>query len=277
MQFERVNDHMIKCLISEDDMVENGISIEDFFTRNESAMEFLHEIVRMAEEEVDYRPEGPLTSLQIAPIPDNGVAIFLTEDTQVDMKHIIDSLKKIPGANIPENIVDKIQNATATEQAEFLARFMENVKKEVAKNAADTELGLSKPESRENETAEEKPAKQKNRKEPMERAGEQKKSGFSSNLERKIFAFDSASDVLRYASAVEMPGGVESCLYKDDDHGTFYLCVERNGVTTETLAGVYLTAYEYGHYVSDRAEQMSFIKEHCECIIAEDALQKMKR
>ena len=131
MEFIRVNDHMIKCLISEADMDQYDISIEDFFSRSENAMEFLHEIVKQAEQEVDYRPEGPLTSLQIAPIPDKGIAIFLTEKPQIDLKTILQSLKKGAGIEIPDDVMEKIEQSTPREQAEFFFFFLENVHKEV--------------------------------------------------------------------------------------------------------------------------------------------------
>lgn len=259
MEFIRVNDHMIKCLISEEDMDQYDVSIEDFFTRSENAMEFLHEIVRQAEIEVDYRPEGPLTSLQIAPIPDKGVAIFLTEKPQFDLKTILQSLKKGAGVEIPDDIIKKVEQSTPKEQADFFSRFMDNIHKEMEKNMA---AGNSVEPKK-------KPSGDRAEKEFSE-------SRRPENLERKIFAFESAADVLRYAEAVEMPGDVGSSLYKDEDHGTYYLIVERKDVSVETLAGVYLTAYEYGHFVSEREEHVHFIKEHCDCIIEEDAIGKMK-
>ena len=127
---------MIKCLISEEDMDQYDVSIEDFFTRSENAMEFLHEIVRQAEIEVDYRPEGPLTSLQIAPIPDKGVAVFLTEKPQFDLKTILQSLKKGAGVEIPDDIIKKVEQSTPKEQADFFSRFMDNIHKEMEKNMA---------------------------------------------------------------------------------------------------------------------------------------------
>lgn len=265
MEFIRVNDHMIKCLISEADMDQYDISIEDFFSRSENAMEFLHEIVKQAEQEVDYRPEGPLTSLQIAPIPDKGIAIFLTEKPQIDLKTILQSLKKGAGIEIPDDIMDKIEQCTPKEQAEFFGRFMENVHKEVEKNMVWGNSVEPKAEGA---------------KELYKGKGREKNILNSletpSNLERKIFAFDNVTDVLRYAEVVEMPGDVGSSLYKDQDHGTYYLIVERRQVSVETLAGVYLTAYEYGHFVSEKEEHIHFIKEHCECVIERNAIQKMK-
>ena len=40
---------------------------------------------------------------------------------------------------------------------------------------------------------------------------------------------------------------------------------------------VYLTAYEYGKFVSEKEEQEEYIKEHCECVIAENAIGKLKK
>ena len=265
MEFMRVNDHMIKCLISEADMDQYDISIEDFFSRSENAMEFLHEIVKQAEQEVDYRPEGPLTSLQIAPIPDKGIAIFLTEKPQIDLKTILQSLKKGAGIEIPDDVMEKIEQSTPREQAEFFGRFMENVHKEVEKNMAQGNSVEPKVEgARELFQGKE---REKNVPGSVQT---------SSNLERKIFAFDSVADVMRYAEVVEMPGDVGSSLYKDWDHENYYLVVERHQVSVETLAGVYLTAYEYGHFVSEKEEHIHFIKEHCECVIQRNAIQKIK-
>lgn len=268
MEFIRVNDHMIKCLISEADMDQYDVSIEDFFSRTENAMEFLHEIVKQAEMEVDYRPEGPLTSLQIAPIPDKGIAIFLTEKPQIDLKTILQSLKKGAGIEIPDDIMDKIEQSTPKEQAEFFGRFMDNVHKEVEKNMARGNIVEPKAES----------AKEVRVGDGREMGKEESRSLLpnSSNLERKIFAFDHVADVLRYAQVVEMPGDIGSSLYKDEDRGTYYLIVERRDVSVETLAGVYLTAYEYGHFVSEKKEHIHYIKEHCSCVIRKDAIQKIK-
>ena len=116
MEFFRVNDHMVKCVISEEDMDEYDVSIEDFFTRSEHAMEFLHEVVQLASEEVGYRPQGPLTSLQIAPVKEHGLAIFLTEKPQFDLQSMIDALKTDAGIEITEDTVDQVINATEAEK-----------------------------------------------------------------------------------------------------------------------------------------------------------------
>jgi len=236
MEFIRINENMVKCVISEADMDEFDVSLEDFFTRSEQAMEFLHEIVKLAAEEVDYKPQGPLTSLQIAPMEDKSIAIFLTENSQ----------------------------------AEFFQKFMNNVHEAVEKNLSS---GNSVPPRQEDSFAKilDQAIKMSNEKQKNDT-----KDGQAKNLEVRVFAFDSVSDVLTFAQMTECDENLQTSLYKDEDHNTYYLIAERNGVKTKELATFYLTACEYGHNVTDKEEHVKFIKEHNKCIIEENAIGKMK-
>ena len=246
MEFFRVNEHMVKCVVTEEDMDQYDVSIEDFFTRSENAMEFLHVIVQQASEEVGYKPQGPLTSLQIAPVEEHGLAIFLTEKPQFDLKTVINALKKDAGIAIPDEVFDQVERATDEERTELFQKFLQNIHKELEKGL-DASIRTNSDGTR-----------------------------HLVSLDRKIFAFDKVSDLFGYVKAVELPKEVGSSLYKDQDHDTYYLIVDRNESEAGTLAGVYLTAYEYGHFVSEKAEHALFIKEHCECLIAENAIGKLK-
>ena len=270
MEFIRINDNMIKCIITEDDMSEFDVSLEDFFTRSEQAMEFLHEVVKLAAEEVDYKPQGPLTSLQIAPMENKSIAIFLTEKPQVDLNTILNGLKKGAGIEIPEDVIDKVKNSTLDEQANFFQKFMENVHEAVEKNLA---AGNSVPPRQEDSFAKilDQAIRMSN-----EKNAKNAKEGQAKNLEVRVFAFDQISDVLAFALMTECDEALQTSLYKDEDHGTYYLIAERNGVKTRELATFYLTACEYGHNVTDKEEHVKFIKEHNTCIIEENAIGKMK-
>lgn len=248
MEFIRINDNMVKCLVSDADLEQYDVSIEDFFTRTENALDFIHEIMRIAQQEVDYKPDGPLTSLQIAPTPDKGLAIFLTEKSQVDLKTILQNLRKGLGVEISDSVMKKVENSTPGEQADFMKKLGENLHKEIQKNVAKEKVAKI----------------------------EQPQEKHISNLEHKVFAFDRLTDVLGYAKAVEMPGEVGSSLYKDSMNGIYYMMIERKNVSVQTLAGVYLTAYEYGQFVSEKKEYADYIREHHECIIEEDAIVKLK-
>ena len=53
MKFTRINKDTVNCIITEDDLDEQGIKLEDLFERKKEAMDFLHEVVERASEEVD--------------------------------------------------------------------------------------------------------------------------------------------------------------------------------------------------------------------------------
>ncbi len=254
MEFYRVNENLVKCLVTEEDMEQYDVKIEDFFSKSENALLFIQEVVKMAAKEVDYRPNGLLTSLQIAPIPENGIAIFMAENNEMDTDVTLRLLKKA-GVKIPEEVMKEIGKIKPGERAGFVKKLMKNIQKEIAKdmgvNQDDALYEQSKITDLQLES--------------------------TSNLERKIFAFDSVGDVLSYVNAVEMPEEIESSLYKDPIKGKFYMLLVRKDVSVQTLAGVYLTAYEYGQFVSEKEEQAEYIKEHYECVIAENAIGKLKR
>ena len=260
MEFYRVNDHMVKCLVTEEDMEQYDIKIEDFFSKNENALMFIQEVVKMAAREVDYKPSGMMTSLQIAPIPDKGIAIFLTEDEEVNVDLALRLMKKA-GVDIPEDVLKGVTNSSPDKRADFVKNLIKNLHNEAMK-----EMGLT------SDSAHNKPAGQNkvvDRNNPKQER--------ISNLERKVFVFETIRDVIAYTNAVEMPEEIESSLYKDPKTGNFYMLLERKEVSVQTLAGVYLTAYEYGKFVSEKEEQEEYIKEHCECVIAENAIGKLKK
>lgn len=258
MEFIRVNDELVKVVITAEDMDAYDVSLEDLFARKEKAVDFLHEIVRQAQEAVNYSPDGPMTSLQIAPIEDQGLAIFLSEKQQFNLHHFLKNLQHKTGVDIPEGILSQVAQSSAMEQLEMFGKLMENAKKEAAK-AKDTQ-------------SDELERMTKDGKVLVGKDGSRRMV----SLERKIFAFDSLDALLRYGDIVELPQDIDSRLYKDDDHGTYYLVIERKEAAVESLAGVYLSAYEYGHFVSEREEHAMFIAEHCDLLIGEKAIQKMK-
>lgn len=265
MEFFRVNDNMIKCIISEADMDEYDVSIEDFFTRSENAIEFLRVIVEQAAEEVGYKPQGPLTSLQITPVDQRGLAIFLPETPQLELSNFLKNLQKGAGIKIPDDVMDMVESASDEDRMSMFEKFMNNIHKEIEKGFVREN---SVPPKKEGPSF----------KEVFDQAVRTDKDGTRRivSLDRKIFAFTKLSDIMDYAKAVELPVEIGSSLYKDTDHDTYYLIVDRNEAEAGTLAGVYLTAYEYGHFVSEKAEQALFIKEHCQCLIEENAIGKLK-
>ena len=81
MEFKRINKDTVTCIITEDDMDEQGIKLEDLFEKKKEAMDFLHDVMKKAEEEVDYKPTGSFMPMQITVLPDHSISLTLSKVT----------------------------------------------------------------------------------------------------------------------------------------------------------------------------------------------------
>ena len=44
MTFKRIDESTIRCIVTEEDMAENGLELDDFFTQSDKAQDFLREL-----------------------------------------------------------------------------------------------------------------------------------------------------------------------------------------------------------------------------------------
>ena len=65
MKFVRINEYTVNCILTADDLEEQGIRIEDLLKKEEGSMEFLHGIIERATEEVGFHPDGNVLPMQI--------------------------------------------------------------------------------------------------------------------------------------------------------------------------------------------------------------------
>ena len=55
MRFKRIDVDTVRCIISEEELMENGLEVDDFLQNDGRTESFLRKIISMAEEEVGYK------------------------------------------------------------------------------------------------------------------------------------------------------------------------------------------------------------------------------
>ena len=95
MKFSRVDKDTIRCIITEEDMKEYGLNIEDFFNDKDKSREFLESIVEQAEKEVGYQVKNGVLAIQIMPLPRNGLAITFSENGSKNFMDIFEQMKDV--------------------------------------------------------------------------------------------------------------------------------------------------------------------------------------
>lgn len=120
MKFEKMNNGALRCVLNQEDLEQNGIALEDFFSNNTNAREFLEKLIRIAEEEVGYQTSGNMMSIQAAIMSEDEIVLTFSE-SQVSGSEIIEHIKNMFGAS----------------EAKTLERQEPDMKEDIIKEAKD--------------------------------------------------------------------------------------------------------------------------------------------
>ena len=89
MKFKRIDTETVRCLISEEELSENGLVLDDFFNNKGKTEEFVRRVIAMAEQEVDYRVQGGPVSVQVAVLDNRMLALTLSEKQEQNIMEMI--------------------------------------------------------------------------------------------------------------------------------------------------------------------------------------------
>lgn len=93
MKFKRINVDTVRCLISEQELHDNGLDVEDFLRNDGKTEPFLRKIISMAEEEVGYKVQGGNISIQVAVLPEHVIALTFSERPEQGIANMLDNLR----------------------------------------------------------------------------------------------------------------------------------------------------------------------------------------
>lgn len=250
MKFTRINSNTVNCIITADDMDEQGISIEDILGQSKEAMSFFQDIISRASEEVDYKPEGNVMPIQMAVLPDKSISLTLSENPQAA---VADMLKGL--ADKLQQFLTDIQNKGIIKASdEKIEAESENFKLDIHIGANGEKASDTDVKDRESET---------DRLLPILKFTDY------------VFSFDDLRTVIRFAKTLGEMKLLPSALYKSVSDGRFYLYMIP-GADRAEFATAFVHAGEYGRFVSVEKRYVLHMQETMECIIAHGALNKLR-
>lgn len=97
MELRRINEDTVCCILTKEDMQDYGVELEDFLMNKEKTQEILHRIVEQAGEELGFDAGKGMLSLQIMPLPDQGISITFSEKGQLEVADLIEQMKRVLG------------------------------------------------------------------------------------------------------------------------------------------------------------------------------------
>lgn len=77
MKFKRISEKQIQCLISQEELVEKGIAIDDFLDHRDKTEEFLREVVDEAQDALDIEEMGHFFSVQMHILKTGNISLII--------------------------------------------------------------------------------------------------------------------------------------------------------------------------------------------------------
>lgn len=249
MKFKMIDQYTVRCVLTEDDMIENDIKLEDFFHDREKVHDLLEVIMDKAKDEVGYELNDDILSMQIMPLPKNCLAITISGKNNQDVNDMIDNVK-----NIAELIDDELEDSEEENEEN------DGNSGQDAESLVDTGIVNSR-----------KAVKQVADRNQTEVHTVPDKKGL------KIFRFTSLSEVEGYCKTMQHPKYITSHLYKDQNNNCYYLIIEQGRLTAKTFQVVCDIAGEFAELLSHQSSSKAFISEHCDRFIHKNAIATMRK
>jgi len=127
MEFSRLDDDTIRCVLTEEDMKEHGIELEDFFKDKEKTQSFFEEIVEEAKKQVSYEASSGVLAVQVMPLPENGLAIVFSENRENEFEGLIKNIKDMVGDLKQDITIEKNKKKAQVQLRIFAFASLEHI------------------------------------------------------------------------------------------------------------------------------------------------------
>lgn len=245
MTFKRIDDSTIRCIVTEEDLVENGLELDDFFTQSDKAQDFLRDIVEQAALEVGYETHQGMVSLQLMPLPNHALAITFSESASDSLSAVVENIK-----GMLQDVKDKAAGKGVLQDGDALHR--------------EEETGtIAKLPAKESE---------KQTKSNTDGEGQQKEA-----VNIRVFAFVSLRNFRQFACAVNCKNPIPSTLYLDEEQDIYYLILEKGRLSARKFNVMCTSATEFGTYIANGEQMISYLEEHAQCILEQRAVKVMAK
>ena len=249
MKFKMIDQYTVRCVLTEDDMIENDIELEDFFHNRDKVHNLLEVIMDKAKNEVGYELNEDVLSMQIMPLPKNGLAITISGKNDDDVIDIIDKVNDLVSMTKDDledsdKEIDDDNNSILRDTESLNDLGLIDTQKLIKKAVQKSEKAVD---------------------------GTIPKDGI------KIFRFASLNEVEDFCKSMQRPKYVLSHLYKNNIQNCYYLVIEQGRFTAKTFSMVCAMAIEFADLISHNPLSMVFIKEHCELFISKNAIAVMRK
>jgi len=241
MKIEKVNENQIRCTLTREDLINRELKISELAYGTEKAKTLFRDMMRQANYEFGFEAED--IPLMIEAIPLNAECIVLII-TKVDDPEELDTRFSRFAPSVTEDTenVNEYEDSAADEVMDLFRRLQ-----------TDQQTAVS---------------------EQLSSAGDADNGSTQSGWTR-IFQFDSLTQVMETASVISGHYIGKSSLYKDGGSNRYLLMLTQGDDTRESFDRICNVVSEYGILDRSLSAGGTFLAEHFEALIQENAVQSL--
>lgn len=260
MEFKKIDDNKFQCLLLEEDLEDNDITLDDFFRNDTDKIHGLLEVVmEEAAKNIDVDMAGGVMSLQLAPQPDRSILLTVSsgkDDLGNMLRQVGERAAKAFSSYKPDNDNkgNVIKNPKKEPKAAEFTAF-DKIKDIFEEMKPDNAPSVN-PDSLYG-------------KDTGKHVSRVVTVGYA------VYSFACFDDFEAMCGVCPKIWGVGNSLYKKND--TYYLVLEKGRCSQDRYNSICNVISEYAGIDSDKESRVLWVKENCKVVIASNAIGKVKK
>lgn len=237
MKIEKINDNQIRCTLTRADLADREIKLSEIVCGSEKAKSLFQEMMQQASLEFGFEAEDMPLMIEAVPASSDSLVLVITK---VDDPEELDSKFSKFGASIGDiskkrNLLDKLEGA------EDVLDLLQKVKEAVSETSKEVSL----------------------------------KTNNSENSKIRLFSFANLDSVIHACRMLKTMYHGANTLYKDTPNNVYILALTLSEHKTAEFNKICNMLSEYGSAEKATGAILAFLEEHCEVIVAADAVEQL--
>lgn len=253
MKIKKINENTLSCIITPEDLRENGFQLDDFFEHKKEAVDFIRSAVSRAAVSENFDLAGQLTTMRVSVLPDHSLSLLITkegsrEGAMREIRRIAQSIFE----SMMEGSEDKAGRGEpgAAEPDPYAEDPSADLMKALLTKKAEAD-----PEA-----------------DPADGQADSDSAGGSA-ADTYMFSFFSVRDAMDCGKVFAQAGPLESSFYYLAEDETYFLILHRTEKTSPGFEKLVLSANEFGELITSQEQYIAFVIEHGICIAKEHAIE----
>jgi adapter protein MecA 1/2 len=109
MRFKRISTDTVRCIVTKDELEENGLEMDDFLSNTGRTEDFLRKMITQAQQEVGFKVQGGPMTIQVAVLAENTLALTFSEKQSGNFLELLESLRAAMN-NLSNAVNDKVKD-----------------------------------------------------------------------------------------------------------------------------------------------------------------------